>query len=99
MQCCNVISPSSSFSSYSPVFYSVCLFLCNADVQLWHQRFGGLGMFGFHFFAIFASRLSFIPFTCSSLDPGPSYDILNPANVANSIPQSAASDAARFGCS
>jgi len=76
------------------------------DVQLLHQRFrghpGDLRMFGFPFFAIFASRLSSIPFTRSlrtrllilahltiSLDLADVADIL----VADSIPQSVANDA------
>jgi len=69
---------------------------CDVDAQLSHQRFRCLPseMFAFLFLAIFANRLSSIyMFTYSSLDPGPSYDILNLANVANSIPQSAANDA------
>jgi hypothetical protein len=45
----------------------VCLFSCDVDVQLSHQRFGGhpdgLMVFGFPFFAIFASQLSSILFT------------------------------------
>jgi len=48
----------------SPVFYLICLFSCDVDIQLSHRCFGGhsgyLKMFGFPFFAIFASRLSFI---------------------------------------
>jgi len=49
-----------------PVFYSVCLFCCNIDVQLSHQYFrdclGGPEVLGFPFLAIFANRLSFILF-------------------------------------
>jgi len=50
-----------------PVFYSVCLwFPCHVDVQFSHQRFGGrpggLGLFHFPLFGIFASRLSSILF-------------------------------------
>jgi len=48
-----------------PVFYPVCLFFCDVDVQLSHQRFGGLQLFGFLLFAIFASRLSSILFAWS----------------------------------
>jgi len=49
------------------VFHPMCSFSCDVDVQLSHQRFesrpGDLGMLGFPFFAIFASRLSSILFT------------------------------------
>jgi hypothetical protein len=47
----------------------------------------------FLFFASFATRLSFILFTCSSRDSGPSYDILSIADVADSISPSVVSDA------
>jgi len=71
------------------VFHSVCLFSCNVDVQFSRQRFGdrpgSLEIFSFPFFAVFAERLSCILFTCSSLDAGPSYDILNSVNIADSI--------------
>jgi len=44
-----------------PVFYAVCLFCCDIDVQLSYQRFGGRlrGLFGFPFLAIFAGSLFF----------------------------------------
>jgi len=48
-----------------PVFYPVCLFSCGFDVQFSRQYLGGLKVFGFPFFAIFASQSSSILFTWS----------------------------------
>jgi len=45
-----------------PAFYPVRLFFCDVNVQPSQQGFQGLGMFGFAFFAVLASRLSSIPF-------------------------------------
>jgi len=49
------------------VFYAVCLFFCDVDVQLPHQYFesrqGDLEVFGLTFLAIFVRRLSSILFT------------------------------------
>jgi hypothetical protein len=58
------------------VFYAVCLFSCDVDVQLSQQRFegrsGGLGVFGFPFLAIFAGYYPvFMVSPCSSSDSGP----------------------------
>jgi len=74
----------------------------DVDAQLSHQCFrdgsGSLGIFGFPFFAIFASHLSAV-LSLHDLSmvssPDSSYDILNLAAifVANSIPQNLTSDA------
>jgi len=51
----------------------VYLFSCDVNVQLLHQHFGGrFQLFGFPFFAIFASRLSFVDLPCSSFESDPS---------------------------
>jgi hypothetical protein len=44
------------------IFYSVCLFSCDVDIQCFGGRPDGLVMFGFPFFAILASELSFMLF-------------------------------------
>jgi hypothetical protein len=46
-----------------PVFYPVCLFFCDVNVQFLHQRFGGHPGGFFLSFAIFAGQLSSTPFT------------------------------------
>jgi len=74
----------------------VHLLSCDVGVQISHQCVGGhpgnLKVFGFPFFAIFASQ-----FTHSPSDSGSSYDLdlADAANVfvVNSIPQNIANDA------
>jgi hypothetical protein len=88
---------SSSSSSYMTMCYilsSVVLVSCDVDVQLSHQRFGRRSDVSWRC-VIFCDLvyLIYIISSCSSPNSGLFYDILDLANVANSIPQSVASDA------
>jgi len=82
------------FSSCRTMYFIPCI-LClfrDVDVQLLYFLKVILGMFGSPFFVIFANRSSFCLHDrpCSSPDSDPSCDILNLANLANSIPQNVA---------